>query len=319
MNAPTVSVTNKVASWNAVDGAVNYKIGLYNAANAQSATYEVQTTETSYDFSKFTSAGTWFVKVQAVADNTTSVSSELSTNEVSFVNASEVTCTSTEFLSFVDPLGQTNYTVSGTLKAFYTKIGEVYTESLDNNYDAEHNYVSFYLTDGTSEIIVFRLSGEQGANLQIGDLLTVKGKLQNYKNVNQIPSAGATYVSIKPLCAVGVQTADAGNGAKHIRLVGGLNVNYEDVTALTFTITDANNAQNTTTISVSNVFGTLIASSNVAGIEVKNADDEGFESLFALTITNIPAGTTLKVTATFTTAEGTYTSAVKTVEVPAAQ
>ena len=41
--APTVAVANKVASWNAVDGAVNYKIGLYNAANAQSATYEVET------------------------------------------------------------------------------------------------------------------------------------------------------------------------------------------------------------------------------------------------------------------------------------
>ena len=314
LTAPTVAVNGKVASWNAVNGTVLYKVGLYNAANAQSATYEVETTETSYDFSKFTSAGTWFVKVQAVADNTTSASSELSTNEVSFVNASEVTCTPTEFLSFTDPLGQTDYIVSGTLKAFYTN----YAESNENNYSDQYSNVSFYLTDGVSKIIVYRLVDTKGKDLNVGDILTVKGKLQAYNSVNQIPSTGATYVSIKPLCGVGVQTADAGNGAQHVRLVGGLNVNYEDVTALTFTITDANDAQKTTTITVSNVFGTLTAN-GTAGVAEITAASQGFESLFALTITNIPAGTTLKVTATYTTAEGTYTSAVKTVEVPAAQ
>ena len=116
--------------------------------------------------------------------------------------------------------------------------------------------------------------------------------------------------------AVGVQTADAGEGKQHVRLVGGLNVNYEDVTALTFTITDG---VNNTTIVVKNVFGTLTANNAYGEITEITAASLGFESLFALTITNIPAGTTLNVTATYTTASGTYTSAVKTVEVPAAQ
>ncbi len=207
--APTVSVAGKVASWEAIEGAVKYNVGLYSEMNA-AATYEVETTETSYDFSKFVSAGTWYVKAQAVADDVTALSSDYSSNEATLVNTeSTIECTPTEFLSFIDP-GQVNtYVVSGTLKAFYTN----YNESTTNNYDSGYNNASFYLTDGTSKIIVFRIIGNQGANLKVGDVLTVKGKLQAYNGVNQIPQGGS-YVKITPAAAVQFETLETKTSLK---------------------------------------------------------------------------------------------------------
>ena len=195
--APTVSVEGKVASWDAIEGAVKYNVGLYSSMDVATATYDVTTTNTSYDFSKFVSAGTWYVKAQAVADDVTALSSDYSSNEATLVNTeSTIVCTPTEFLTLIDP-GQVNtYEVTGTLKAFYTN----YAESTTNNYDSGYNNASFYLYDGTSKIIAYRVKGAEGANLSVGDIVTVSGQLQNYNGVNQIPANG-TYLNITPACA----------------------------------------------------------------------------------------------------------------------
>lgn len=222
LTAPVVSVAGKVASWEAVEGAVEYKVGLYASADATSATYEVETAETSYDFGKFMSNGTWYVKVKAVADDVTVLSSEYSTEEVSFVNADEVIeCNPTEFLSFIDPTGTTFYQLTGTLKAFYTS----YNESATNNYDSGYNNASFYLTDGTSKVIVYRISGNQGANLAVGDVVTVKGHLQAYNGINQIPQTDATYVNITPAAAVQFEALETKTSLK-------LTIENEEVSAV---------------------------------------------------------------------------------------
>lgn len=220
--APVVSVAGKVASWEAVEGAVEYKVGLYASADATTATYEVETVETSYDFSKFVSAGTWHVKAQTVADDVTALSSDYSTNEATLVNTeSTISCTPTEFLSFIDP-GQVNtYEVTGTLKAFYTS----YNESATNNYDSGYNNASFYLTDGTSKVIVYRITGEEGATLAVGDVVTVSGKLQNYNGVNQIPQSGASYVKITSGAALQFETLETKTSLK-------LTIENEEVSAV---------------------------------------------------------------------------------------
>lgn len=149
LSAPVVSVEGKVASWNAIEGAVEYSVGVYESVESTIAKYENKTNETSYDFSNIVSVGTWYIKVKAVADNVTSISSDYSSNEVLFTNSvNEINCTPTEFLSYVDFNASVTFVVKGTLNAFYTSS----SESANNNYSSTNNYASFYLTDGTSKV-----------------------------------------------------------------------------------------------------------------------------------------------------------------------
>lgn len=315
LDTPTATMNNKEVSWGAVANAVSYKIGIFSSIDGTSTNEVFATEATSYDLSNYTPQGTWYVKVQALGDGNTALNSDWSESAGTIVNGSDpIQMTVTELLAATLYNNTTTVEVTGTVTGYYQD-GNV------AGYNEQYGNVSLYITDGVSTITAYRAKStdnpEYAKNVQAGDFVKIVGALAEYQSVKQI-GANCQITEFKPQCAVGVQTADAGNGAQHVRLVGGLNVNYEDVTALTFTITDANDAQKTTTITVSNVFGTLTAN-GTAGVAEITAASQGFESLFALTITNIPAGTTLKVTATYTTAEGTYTSAVKTVEVPAAQ
>lgn len=191
LSTPVVSVEEKVASWDAIEGAVKYNVGLYDSVEATTAKYEITTNETSYDFTNVVSVGTWYVKVKAIADNVNATSSEYSSNEATFTNStSEINCTPTEFLSFVDFNTSVTFVVKGSLESFY-----------QGGYNAEHNNASFYLTDGTSKALCFRVPGAEGAKLQVGDVVTVSGNLNVYNDVNQI-GQGGKYVEIIPGAAL---------------------------------------------------------------------------------------------------------------------
>ncbi len=60
------------------------------------------------------------------------------------------------------------YTVTGVV----TGISEAYSSQYGN--------VSFYLSDGTAEILVYRAKGAEAANLAKNDTVTVTGNIQNY-------------------------------------------------------------------------------------------------------------------------------------------
>lgn len=191
LSTPVVSVEEKVASWGAVAGAVEYNVGLYDSVEALAAKYEITTNETSYDFTNVVSVGTWYVKVKAVADNVNATSSEYSSNEATFTNSiSEINCTPTEFLSFVDFNTSVTFVLKGSLESFY-----------EGGYKENYNNASFYLTDGTSKVICYRVPGKEGAKLQVGDVVTVSGKLQVYNDINQI-GQGGKYVEIIPGAAL---------------------------------------------------------------------------------------------------------------------
>lgn len=248
--------------------------------------------------------------VTALSVGTTTIKAEADgvSDEIEFTvfpaDGSELTIA--EAIEVCELTGQTNCAFT------YSTTGVV--ESIDSAYSSQYNNITVTITDGTDSIKAFRMVG--GATLTVGTKIKVTGVLVNYYGNTPEFVQGCTYEDLS--CVVGVQTAEAENGAQHIRLVGGLNVNYEELTSLSLTITDATDATKTVTVEITNVFGTLVANTE-NGIAEITAESQGFECLFAFTITNVPAGTTLNVTATYTTETTTFTSAVKTVAVPAAE
>ena len=190
---PVASMEGKTVSWAAVENASGYKVGFYSDTEGETALLEKETTETSYTFEDLP-YGTSYVKVVALGDNTNYLNSEASESIV--VEKNEVyVVTIAQFLALAVNEYTTlqKYQVTGTLKAFYTSNAE----STTNNYSSSYNNASFYLTDGTNSIIAYRVVGEEGANLAVGDVVTVKGVISSFNSVNQIASGGS-YVEITP-------------------------------------------------------------------------------------------------------------------------
>ena len=312
LTTPVATLSNnKVLSWDSIDGVAGYKVGIFSAQDATSTDeiFDVDSNVTSFDLSNYIPQGTWYVKVKAVSGDNNYENSEWSNSAGTIDNgtkAYEITIEQAldlEIPTFENPV---KYSITG-------KVSSIYQE-----YDSQWGNVSLNITDGERTIVAYRAIGDFASKVDAGAVVTVEGILTTYKDVNQLAQGCEIVQCTLADCAVGVQYADAGDGKQHARLVGKLNVNYQDVLSLSFTITDANDPSKTTTIVVTSVFGTLTAN-NESGVVEITAASLGVQSLFALTITNIPAGTTLNVTATFTTAGGTYTSAVKTVKVAAAE
>lgn len=301
------TLENGVVTWDAVEGATGYRVGIFASEDATATAEVFKTTEVTLDLTTYTPQGTHYVKVKALGDSETTSDSEWVLAGIIENGDDPIEVTVSEALALEIPAFEnpTYYSITGRVSSIYQA------------YSSQYNNVSPKITDGDKEIIAFRAVGDSAANVKVGDIITVEGTITAYNKVNQL-AQGCKIVEWKPACAVGVQTAEAENGAQHIRLVGGLNVNWEELTALSLTITDATDATKTVTLEITNVFGTLVANTE-NGIAEITAESQGFESLFAFTITNVPAGTTLKVTATYTTETATYTSAVKTVAVPAAE
>ena len=75
--------------------------------------------------------------------------------------------------------------VAGTM--MYGKI-----KSIDYNYSSSSNNITVTITDGTTELSCYKLSG--GADLKVGDYILVTGTPSSFKGAAQV-AQGATYVS----------------------------------------------------------------------------------------------------------------------------
>lgn len=60
----------------------------------------------------------------------------------------------------------------------YTVTGVV--TGISEAYNSQYGNVSFYLSDGTAEILVYRATGAEAANLAKTDTVTITGKIKNY-------------------------------------------------------------------------------------------------------------------------------------------
>lgn len=313
LEAPqNVVINNGVMSWDAVEGATAYSVSLDSKVVAEALT------ETSFDLDALGVYGTHEVSVVALGNGESVLDSQATLSDY-YHKYTFVYETKYAYINYDEVYA--NASASSTEEF----VGRVYIKDVYNTTYGNCNVMD----DEGNEFIVYGLYTIDGTKYnamdasikpQAGDEIVVKGQVSVYSNKGQFKNATLLQVNDKCLepITVGFQVAEAENGAQHIRLVGGLNVNYEELTALSLTITDATDATKTVTLEITNVFGTLVANTE-NGIAEITAESQGFESLFAFTITNVPAGTTLNVTATYTTETATYTSAVKTVAVPAAE
>lgn len=304
LTAPTVSASNNVVSWNKVENATKYVVSIFEE-NETVATTTIETEDTKWDLSKFVSLGTWYVKVKAIGDNVSYSDSEYSTDEVKFTNDDDaISCNATEFLSYIDPNKNVYFTLTGKVSVFYDSDNKIKVE--ENNYNSTYNNICFYISDGENEVLAFRVKGAYGATLKVGDDVTVCGKLGIFNNTNQI-AAGGTYSNI---ISIGVQYTELDSDVKtrSIRLVGALNVDASTVESLSFTINNGDKEKNYGGEGEVDSLFTTLTSSHDGEITSVSTSDLGFTSLFALTITDVPVGVTLEVTAEYTDSNGTTSS-----------
>ena len=71
-------------------------------------------------------------------------------------------------------------TVTGTVK------------EITDAYSSQYKNITFILTDGTADILVFRSKGECAATLKVGDTVTVTGEVINYKGTIEFQYAALT-------------------------------------------------------------------------------------------------------------------------------
>ena len=284
-------------SFDEVANANGYTVKLYKGENK---VYD-QENFASGDEIKYYIPGTYTVKVVANGDGASYATSEesVASNEVEIKAVEKTIAEINELLNAGE----------------YSEVHYYRTSGL--NTVSVNDYYGVTIYDGASSIVIFGnlKTSAGGSNLVFenvglvpGDVVTVEGTLTVYGTKNELTNC--YYVSKAASVAVGVQTATVEGGA-HIRFVGGLNVAVEAVQSITLSITCDGK---TVTFGISKVFGSLAANTENGVVEL-TAEYQGFESLFALTITNVPSGKTLEVSATVTTAQGTYTSAAKTVTV----
>ena len=301
---------NVVATYAVVDNVYETTVSFDEVANANGYTVKVYKGENKvYEQENFASGdeieyyipGTYTVKVVANGDGASYATSEesVASNEVEIKAVEKTIAEINELLNAGE----------------YSEVHYYRTSGL--NTVSENDYYGVTIYDGSSSIVIFGnlKTSAGGSNLVFenvglvpGDVVTVEGTLTVYGTKNELTNC--YYVSKAASVAVGVQTATVEGGA-HIRFVGGINLSVEAVQSITLSITCDGQ---TVTFNIYKVFGSL-AANNENGIVEITAASQGFESLFALTITNVPSGKTLEVSATVTTAQGTYTSAVKTVTV----
>ena len=59
-------------------------------------------------------------------------------------------------------------------------------------YNSEYNNVTFYITDGTTEMYVYRATGTEAANLKKNDTVTIEGQVKNYFGTLEFVSTSIT-------------------------------------------------------------------------------------------------------------------------------
>lgn len=95
----------------------------------------------------------------------------------------------------------------------------------------QHSNISFYITDGTNKILVFRT----GTKVVIGDQVKVEGTIVLYSGKNQVAQGATTTILVKHVCGDDMTAADCLNASK-CNVCGAI-----DGEALGHVDTDANN------------------------------------------------------------------------------
>lgn len=111
--------------------------------------------------------------------------------------------------AYVDPNAIYEVTVkefnelTGTETATYELTGTV--TGIYTAYSEDYNNISFFINDGTGEVLIFRMSCAQGINdptaISAGDEITVQGKPTIYSNAIQM-AAGGVCISHKDACEI---------------------------------------------------------------------------------------------------------------------
>ena len=87
-----------------------------------------------------------------------------------------------EILDAAASLGDKEY-----LEGEFTLTAKV--SEVTDGYSEQYKNISFKLTDGTNEILVYRAKGDEAANVKVGDTVTLTGKVQNYGGTIELVSA----------------------------------------------------------------------------------------------------------------------------------
>ena len=87
-----------------------------------------------------------------------------------------------EILDAAASLGDKEY-----LEGEFTLTAKV--SEVTDGYSEQYKNISFKLTDGTNEILVYRAKGDEAANIKAGDTVTLTGKVQNYGGTIELVSA----------------------------------------------------------------------------------------------------------------------------------
>ena len=98
----------------------------------------------------------------------------------------------------------------------YIVVGTV--SAITTAYSEQYKNVSFNLSDGTQEILVYRYGEADAAEIKVGDVLLLKGILQNYNGTLELtsPAVYGTLTSLADAAAAGV----AGTGAEGTLVYG---------------------------------------------------------------------------------------------------
>ena len=74
----------------------------------------------------------------------------------------------------------------------------------------QHSNISFYITDGTNKILVFRT----GTKVVVGDQVKVEGTIVLYSGKNQVAQGATTTITVKHVCGDDMKEADCLNASK---------------------------------------------------------------------------------------------------------
>ncbi len=127
-------------------------------------------------------------------------------------------------------------------------------KTIDTPYSTDYKNISFTITDGTSDFIVFRMKG--GETLAVGDVVLISGTVTNYKGTKEFnsgcealfasaPAANTEYKTVAEIIAASANLAEGANLEKTqvvFGIVKKITAAYNpDFKNISFTITDGTN------------------------------------------------------------------------------
>ncbi len=122
-------------------------------------------------------------------------------------------------------------------------VGEVTRFDKNGEYSEQYGNASFFISDGTQEILVFRTKMEGVADVKVGDVLALKGTLQNYNGTLELTNAVvyAKLTSLADAAAAGVANAGVAGTVIYGQIKSIDTAYSEQYGNITVTITDGKN------------------------------------------------------------------------------